>query len=115
MIYKIIAILIIFGFAMASDFSGTPNMSIKDILASEDYALALSSSTKKPSDLIEHKAPGQVVVLSGADPKILKNSDMQLAPLGPPHFQANDLSLTVDYQKIAKEWLDIIPPLTPSI
>ena len=96
-------------------FSGTPNMSIKDILASEDYALALSSNTKKPSDLIEQKAPGQIVALSGANPKIFKNLDMKLAPLGPPRFQANDLPLTVDFQKMAKDWLDIVPPLTPSI
>jgi len=113
MIYKSVAILIIVGFAMASDFSGTPNMSIKDILVSEDYVL--SSSIKKPSDLIEHKAPGQIVVLSGTDPKMLKDPDMKLAPLGPPHFRANDLSVTVDFQKMAKDWLDIVPPLTPSI
>jgi len=57
MIYKILAILIIIGMAGA---------------------------VVLPSDLIEHKAPGQIVALSGVDPKIFQNPDMKLQPLGMP-------------------------------
>ena len=57
MIYKILAILAIVGMAGAAML---------------------------PSDLIEHKAPGQIVQLSGVDPKIFKSPDMKLQPLRPP-------------------------------
>jgi hypothetical protein len=42
--------------------------------------IGLGAASVLPSDLIEHKAPGQVISLSGTDNKIFKNPAMQLAP-----------------------------------
>jgi hypothetical protein len=68
MIYKILAILAIIGMAGAAVL---------------------------PSDLIEHRPPGQTVVLSGVDPAIFQNPMMKLPSLGtPPHGWASDLGVS---------------------
>jgi hypothetical protein len=88
------------------------NMNICKYILAVLLIAGLSAASVLPSDLIEHKAPGQVLVLSGTDNKIFKEPAMQLKPLGPPHFTDGAF---VDYQAVAQAWLNYTPPLTPSI